>query len=86
MGGGVQHFLHSWVFPVGSLLLPVTPLHLNLLPDIQAKGAEGEAKSAHRNSASSCEGRAGVIAGGQSERTCDIPSREWVRDLGWVGS
>ena len=47
MGGGVQHFVHPWVFPVGSLLLPVTPLHLNLLPDVQAKGAEGEAESAH---------------------------------------
>jgi len=44
VGGGVQHLLHPCVFPVGSLLLPVTPVQINLFPDVQAEGTEGEAK------------------------------------------
>lgn len=42
MGGGIQYLLHPGIFSVGSLLLPVTPVQINLFPDIQAKGAEGE--------------------------------------------
>jgi hypothetical protein len=42
MGGGVQHFLHPCVFSVGSLLLPLTPIQINLFPDIQTEGTKGE--------------------------------------------
>ena len=42
MGGGVQHLLHPCVFPVRSLLLPVALVQINLFPDIQAEGTEGE--------------------------------------------
>lgn len=44
LGGGVQHFLHSCISLVRSLLLPVTPVQIDLLPDVQAEGAEGETK------------------------------------------
>lgn len=47
MGGGVQHFLHPCIFLVGSLLLPVTLVQINLFPDVQAEGTEGETEISH---------------------------------------
>ena len=86
MGSGVQHFLHPCIFPVGSLLLPVTPVQINLFPDIQAEGNKGEREIPSGNSDPAREGRTGFTAGDQSERTFGVPAREWVRNLGWVGN
>jgi len=84
MGGGIQYFLHPCVFFVGSFLLPVTTVQINLFPDIQVKGTEGETEVPHGNPDPTREGRSGVVAGDQSEWTFGLLAREWVRDLGWV--
>ena len=86
MGGGVQYFLHPRIYPVGSLLLPITAVQINLFPDIQVKGTEGEVETPSRSSDRAREGCTGFIAGDQSERTFGVPARERVRDFGWVVS
>ena len=42
LGGSVQHFFHSCIFPIRSLLLPVAPVQIDIFPDVQVEGAEGE--------------------------------------------
>ena len=63
MGGSIQHFLHPRIFFVGSFLLPLTTVQINLFSDIQAEGTEGETKIRYRNPDPTREGRSGVIAG-----------------------
>lgn len=84
MGGCVQYFFHPCIFPVGSLLLPITAVQINLFSDIQAKGTEGEVETPDRSSDRAREGCTGFIAGDQSKRTFGVPACEWVRDFGWV--
>ena len=71
MGGGVQHFLHPRIRFVGSFLLSITPIQINLFPDIKTEGTEGEEEIPRRNS-----DPAGVIAGDQSERSFGLLARE----------
>ena len=86
VGGGVQHFLHPCVLFVGSFLLPVTPIQINLFPHIQAEGTEGETKISRRNPDPACKGRVGVTAGDQPKRSFSLLARERVHDHRWVGS
>lgn len=84
MGGGVQYFVHPRILFVGSFLLPFTPIQINLFPDIQVEGTKGEAEVSRRNSDSTCEGRTGVIAGDQQERSFGLLARERIHDREWA--
>lgn len=76
VGGGIQHLLHPRIFFVGSFLLSITPIKINLFPDIQTEGTEGKTEIPHRNPDPTHEGRTGVIAGDQSERSFGLLTRE----------
>jgi len=76
VGGGIQHLLHPRIFFVRSFLLSITLIKIDLFPDIQTEGTEGEAEIPHRNPNPTHEGRTGVIAGDQSERPFSLLARE----------
>jgi hypothetical protein len=82
MGGGIQHFLHPRILFVGSFLLSISLIQINLFPDIQAEGTEGETEIPHRKPDPTRERRTGVIAGDQPERSFSVLARERVHDLG----
>jgi len=71
MGGGVQHFLHPRILFVGSFLLSFAPIQIDLFPNIQTEGTEGEKEIFGRN-----PDPTGVIASDQSERSFGFLARE----------
>jgi len=77
VGGGIQYLLHPRIFFVGPFLLSITPIKVDLFPDIQTEGTEGEEEVPHRNPDPTHEGRPSVIAGDQSERSFGLLAREW---------